>query len=669
MTVTETNRQADIVATDSPDPIVIIGAGPVGIRFVEELLRRGCDRPVVIFGNEPWAPYDRIRLSSLLAGDVDVSDIGVASHLANTVGVTWHHNCAVTAIDRVGKVIIDESGRRHRYGKLVLATGSTPHRPGIPGIDAERVYTFRDLTDTQQLLARSARTRHVVVIGGGLLGLETARAMQRAATQVTVVQQAQHLMNRQLDAAAAKILETSLLGRGMRVVTGAGVREIITEVKGDRCSPVVTGVRLRSGEVIDCDTVIVSAGIKPNVDLAIDARMTVARGIVVDDQLRSSDESIFAIGECAEFNGQLYGLVAPGFEQAAVLAAGLCHESTSYGGSINATQLKVVGLPVFSAGDIDAEGNSWRLLSTTYTDGSAGCYRKLVLSRGCLVGAIGIGEWSEIKRVQEAITTRRKIGLWQLLRFRLTGKLWGGGSGSGVATWPVNALVCNCRGVTRGQLSDAFARSGNLDVVVTTTGASSVCGSCQPLVAELCGLGDTVKKPPIQTALVTTAILAFIATLVYASLPPVPYAGTAQVDIDWGRLWSDGLFKQISGFTLLGLSVIGLMLSLNKRVKWFSFGQFSAWRYLHVLLGLICLLVLAAHTGLRMGENLNAYLMSNFLILALVGALSAFVIGGERWMSARAGRTARQWLTWGHIAVFWPLPTLLAFHVISVYYF
>ncbi|MDX1505134.1 MAG: FAD-dependent oxidoreductase [Spongiibacter sp.] len=651
-----------------PRPIIIVGTGPVGIRCAEELLKRGCQREILLFGNEPWEPYDRIRLSSLLAGEVRLESLQTAPNLDQQGRVNCHYNCPIVGIDRYQQRILDVEGRQYSYSALILATGSQPFLPGIPGIDAKRVYTFRDLNDTQQLMARLATARHVVVIGGGLLGLETARAMSRCDTRVTVIQQADRLMNRQLDGDAAALLAENIRAQGVDVLLGEGVREVVCNDQRGR--PEVIGVRLRSGQLLDCDTVVVSAGIRPNIDLARRSGLVVGQGIVVDEGLATNAPNIHAIGECAEFRQQLHGLVAPGYEQAAVLAANLCGEPSRYLGSVAATQLKVVGLPVFSIGETEGEGRrSWRIAAWRYRDAATGCYRKIVLRRGRIVGAIGVGDWSEVRRVQAAVSRGDRVSWLQIARFSRSGMLWAEDDGADVASWPATALICNCRGVQRGQLTALYKALGDKQQVIARCGASTVCGSCAPLVAELCGEKAGAQTLPVQRKLLASGVLALLVVALLAAVPPIDFASTVQVDIPWDRLWSDGLYKQISGYAIVAMVVLGLYLSVNKRLSALSWGRFSLWRLVHTLTGLAGLGVLVAHTGLRLGENLNALLMMNFLLLALLGAVSAGVVAAESQFSPRWGKRLRRLCTWGHLYLAWPIPALLGLHIFSVYYF
>lgn len=288
-------------------PIVVIGAGPVGVRAATELLRRSPGHPVVLFGDEEGEPYDRVQLSAFLMGDVPLAALFHGMQLPQSRGFTARLGVRVVAIDRAAKVVRDARGALQPYSTLVLATGSTPHVPDIPGIALPGVFRFRDWRDAERLAARRTRTRQAVVLGGGLLGLETARAIRRFQTVVTVVEHNPHLMARQLDPVAGAELRRQVEAMGIRVVTGDGVRCV-------RGQQAVEGIELHSGTRIDCDTIVLATGIRPSIDLALQSGIAVNRGIRVDDQLRTSDPAVHAIGECAEHRGVVHGLVAPGLE-------------------------------------------------------------------------------------------------------------------------------------------------------------------------------------------------------------------------------------------------------------------------------------------------------------------------------------------------------------------
>ena len=402
--------------SDSHDlPIVVIGAGPVGLRTAEELVRQIGESRIEIFGNEPWALHNRVKLSSYLAGEVAHEEMEGTFKLADNSNIQTHINEAVTDINPDTKSVTTRYGNVLHYRFLVIATGSQPFVPCIPGVGLQGVYTFRDMTDTHRLFARKARSRHTLVIGGGLLGLESAKAMRRFNTRVTVVEHNAHLMFRQLDRRGSRILQQHVESLGINVITNQSVRQILGTLH-------VQGVELCSGQTLRCDTVILAAGVSPNIDLAKEAGLKTNRGILVNDRLQTSDPSIFAVGECVEHRGEVYGLVDPGYEQAAVAACAIAGKPAVYRGPLSVTSLKVVGYPVCSIGDV-RECDRQRQ-GSYFKDETIGVYRQLIIDRGRLIGVIALGEWHEIPRLREMIYNRRRIKPWQLWRFRSSGMLW-----------------------------------------------------------------------------------------------------------------------------------------------------------------------------------------------------------------------------------------------------
>jgi nitrite reductase (NADH) large subunit len=653
---------SEIATSVASRPVVIVGGGPVGVRVAQELARLEPERSVVLFGSEQWQPYNRVRLSSLVAGDLGIDALYEGVSLPTHSAFEARFGCAVAHVDRENQRVTDACGRSQRYSILVLAMGSTPHVPQIPGISLPGVFTFRDLADAQRLLARRMRSRRTVVLGGGLLGLEAARAMRRFNTEVTVVEHAQRLMPRQLDDVAAALLKARLEAIGIAAHVGDGVRRVLGEAH-------VTGIELMSGMRLDCDTVIVATGIRPNVDLARRAGIAVHNGIRVDDFLRTSDPDIYAVGECAEHRGVVYGLLAPGMEQALVAASLITGRQSRYVGSTSATRLKVAGLPVFSIGCVTDEdmGDRARAYAWRTRDGNA--YSRIVIERGRLAGATSIDGSAALGRLQEAVTNRRRIWPWQRVRFVLRGELWPSEANTSVAHWPANVTVCNCTGVTRGQLTQAIG-SGcrSVAAIAARTGASSVCGSCRPQLIELLG-GSQPLEPEKRWR--TLAGVAFVSLLVgvLMLLPwSIPYRPSVQLPMAWDELWREEHYKQISGFTLMGLSVIALAMSLRKRIKVFSAGSFSMWRIVHGLVGALMLVALLTHTGARLGHNLDLALTGSFLALIVIGGGAAVAIAFQHRMSAAAAVLRRRAI-WTHILLFWPVPVLLAFHVLKAYYF
>src|SRR6202040_3747745 len=268
------------------------------------------------------------------------------------------------------------------FSRLVLATGSAPLRLNVPGADLAGVHTFRDSRDVDLLLTLAAQKKRVVVVGGGLLGLEAAYGLAKAGAPVPLIHLMDRLMERQLDAPAAGLLKTLVERKGIKVLLNANTARLHGATRVD-------GVELTDGRRIEADAVIFAAGIRPNVALAKDAGIAVGRGVMVDDHLQTAAPEIFALGECAEHGGVCYGLVEPAYEQARVLAGHLAERTVSYGGSVVATNLKVSGVSVFSAGDfMGAEGSEAIVLS----DAKGGAYKKLVISGGHLTGAVLVGD-------------------------------------------------------------------------------------------------------------------------------------------------------------------------------------------------------------------------------------------------------------------------------------
>jgi nitrite reductase (NADH) large subunit len=383
------------------EPLVIVGNGMAAARLVDELAKLALGRyAVAVIGEEPRLAYNRVLLSSVLAGEMASHDIELRpAPWWRDRGVTLKYGCVVTEIDvgrRELKIANEES---IAFSRLVLATGSTPLRLNVPGADLAGVHTFRDSRDVDLLLALAAGKKRVVVVGGGLLGLEAAYGLAKAGAPVTLIHLMDRLMERQLDGPAAELLKSLVERKGMRIMLNANTARICGATR-------VEGIELTDGRRIDADAVIFAAGIRPNVSLANDAGISVNRGIVVDDQLKTSAPDIFALGECAEHHGICYGLVEPAYEQARVLARHLAGYAAAYQGSVVATNLKVSGISVFSAGDfLGADGSESMVLS----DVRHGTYKKLVIADGRLSGAVLVGDADDALWYLELIRSREPI--------------------------------------------------------------------------------------------------------------------------------------------------------------------------------------------------------------------------------------------------------------------
>jgi nitrite reductase (NADH) large subunit len=366
------------------EPLVIVGNGMAAMRLVEELTKRALGRyAIAVVGEEPRLAYNRVLLSSVLAREISREEIELKSaDWWRDRGVTLLYGQTATAIDVDIRRVRLANGATLPFTRLVLATGSRPIRLNVPGMELPGVLTFRDLGDVAKIETAVAKRGKTVVIGGGLLGLEAAYGLAKAGSQVSVVHLMDRLMERQLDARASAMLQGAVELRGIAVHLNAET----VAVRGRRC---VEAVMLKDGRELEADLVVVAAGIRPNVDLAYSAGLGIDRGIVIDDCLQSSKSGIHAIGECAQHRGVCYGLVEPAYEQARVLSSHLAGEDTSYAGSVLATNLKVTGVNVFSAGDFHGVPGTEQIV---LSDPGLGSYKKLVIADARLVGAVLFGD-------------------------------------------------------------------------------------------------------------------------------------------------------------------------------------------------------------------------------------------------------------------------------------
>jgi len=475
----------DVTELPHRQKLVIVGNGMVPGRMLDELFKKAPDAyEITIFNAEPRVNYDRILLSPVLSGEKTYEDIVIHDEAwYGAHGITLHKGKPVTEIDRTAKIVRAADGTEAPYDKLVIATGSKPIIIPVPGHDLEGVLAYRDLDDVDKMLAAAERGGRAVVIGGGLLGLEAAAGLKERGMEVTVLHLMPSLMERQLDPAAGHLLRRSLEARGLDVITEANTRAI--HGKNGR----VEAVELDDGRRIDCTTVVMAVGIKPNLDLAQQAGLETARGIKVDDRLVTSDPDIASIGECAEHRGLCYGLVAPLYEMAKVLAANLAGESAEYLGSVTSTKLKVTGINLFSAGDFaDGEGREEVVLR----DAARGVYRRLVLEDNRIVGAVMYGDVTDGSWFFDLIRNGTEIG--EERETLIFGQAFQGSAPldpmAAVAALPDEAEICGCNGICKGEIVSAIGEYGlsDLEGVRKRTKASASCGSCTGLVENLLAL-------------------------------------------------------------------------------------------------------------------------------------------------------------------------------------
>lgn len=645
--------------------LVIVGNGMVGAKFCEALADEGLTEPlsVTVVGAEPRPAYDRIKLSTYVdhrnAGRLELRPAAwYAEH-----GIELRLGVAVTSIDRETRSLTLADGSFLSYDLLVLATGSRPFVPPIPGRDLPGVFVYRSIEDLDAIIAAATGKQSATVIGGGLLGLEAAQAVQKLGLKASVVERARFLMPAQLNEPAAGLLRKIVESQGIRLFLGKGSTEI--EPESGRLRLTFDG-----DEQTTADLVVISAGITPATELADEAGLAVGArgGVVVNAHLETEDPAVFAIGECALLHGRIFGLAAPGFTMARHLAARLAgHKLRPLPEPDLSTRLKMLGADVVTIGNPLDEG-------TRHEFSTDDRYRMVIADpKGVIRGGLGVGPWEESGRVHSLFQEQAILRPAELKKFAEEGSLLTGGRQSAVPQWPDHRVVCNCMNVTKGQLVACLESCGrDPDRLAAKTEASTVCGSCRPLLEELCGEPTTGRRRPVAArSLLVVSLLALVAVLA-TILAPSPTTADSVESLQYriDQLWRDRVFKQVSGYTLAGLFTIGLLFSLRKRLRWFRIGHFARWRVFHTLFGLFALVALFAHTGFRFGHNLNFWLMLVFVGLNLAGAAAGVVAAIESHGTSTAAvraRRARPVLTWLHILLFWPLPVLLTFHILSVY--
>ncbi|GIG30768.1 nitrite reductase large subunit NirB [Cellulomonas marina] len=479
--------------------LVVVGNGMAGARTVEEVLARGgADQfDITMYGEEPYGNYNRIMLSNVLQGLDDEADIflnTVAWYAEN--GIDLRAGVRVARIDPFAHVVVDGAGGVQPYDQLVIATGSVPFVPEITHLRDPRrgfhqaVFTFRTLDDTRRMIAYARDHERAVVIGGGLLGLEAAAGLQSHGMQVTVVHGPGHLMNAQLDEAAGRILQRSIEKLGIEVVCGGRT----TAVRGREQ---IEGIELKDGRFLPCDMVVLAAGIRPNTEIAQMSGLTVERGIVVDDQLRTVEsDDVFAVGECVQHRGETYGLVAPLWEQAKVIADVLtgADPAAAYHGSRTATKLKVAGVDVASMGVVAPQRETDEHI--VFSEPKKGVHKSLVVRDGRLIGATLLGDVRKTAFLVQAFD--RGMALPEE-RVQMLFDIGAPPDEVSVAELSDEAAVCNCNGVSKGDICGAVhGGCKTVGSVMDKTRAGKGCGSCKGLVAQIVewAAGGKVEEDP-----------------------------------------------------------------------------------------------------------------------------------------------------------------------------
>ncbi len=476
--------------------LVVIGNGMAPGRMLESLFETAPGAyEVTIFNAEPRVNYDRVMLSPVLSGEKSYDDIvihGDGWYIDN--GVTLYKGHRIVAIDRTAKTVTSDHGVTESYDKLVIATGSVPFIIPVPGKDLPGVLTYRDLDDVHAMMLAAQSRDKAVVIGGGLLGLEAAAGLKARGMDVTVLHVMPTLMERQLDPAAGYLLQKAVEARGIEVLTRANTKAIIGDSK-------VEGVELADGTIIPATLVVMAVGIRPNTSLAKDAGLEVGRGIVTDDKMLTSDPDIFALGECAEVGGNVYGLVAPLYQMARVAAAGLAGASDDrFVHSETPTKLKVTGIDLYSVGDF-ADGNDREEI--VLRDASAGVYKRVILRDDRIIGTVLFGDTADGGWFADLQKKRTDIS--QMRDTLIFGQSFQGGPSAdplaAVAALSDDAEICGCNGICKGQITSTITSKSltTLDGVRAHTKASASCGTCTGLVEKLMvlTLGDAYNPAAV----------------------------------------------------------------------------------------------------------------------------------------------------------------------------
>jgi nitrite reductase [NAD(P)H] large subunit len=465
--------------------LVVIGNGMAGARTLEEILARGGgDRfRITVFGAEPYGNYNRILLSNVLNGSQDARDIflnPLGWYQEN--GITLHAGVRAAAIDRTRKVVLGENGVEEPYDRLILATGSRPFVPPMDGTNKEGVFLFRTLDDCDAIAKYASTPRgrptRAAVIGGGLLGLEAARGLLTHGVEVTIVEVAPRLMVQQLDGEGGAILRRTMEGMAISVRLEAKTAAVLGNGR-------VTGLEFADGTMLDADMVVISCGIRPNSEIARECGLTVERAIVVDDHLRTDDPRIYAVGECVQHRGRVYGLVGPLWEQAQVLAdhiTGMKPDAV-YPGSKVATRLKVMGVELAAMGAAEPVDEQDEVLQ--FMEPKRGVYKKLIIRDGRLTGAILLGDAAKAAYLMQVFDRGAPL---PAERASLLFDLGGGPVTLSLEEMPDDATVCYCNGVSKGEIRECAAGgAAGLHAVMEATRAGTGCGTCKGLVQALVG--------------------------------------------------------------------------------------------------------------------------------------------------------------------------------------
>jgi nitrite reductase (NADH) large subunit len=656
---------ADIAQTDAA-PVVIVGAGLVGIQAARELLRKKPGLPVRIYGDEPWDPYNRVRLSELLAGDAEWADIAAVLELTSDDRLALLMNCRVRTIDPEKKLITAADGRTQAYSHLILATGSHARPADTQGRKLSGICVCRNIDDAHTLLVRTAHSQGVAVLGGGIMGIEVAFALKQRNPDVKVVliHRQAHLMNRELDAEAGGFLLKQVEKAGIQVCLNCSVAECAGETELEQ-------IRLSDGQWLDCDTLVSCTGVIPNIQLAQEAGLAVGRGIRVNQHMQTSDPWIYAVGDCIEYNGKTYGTLAPGIEQAAVAADNILGIQRVYRDAVVSMQAKIKHLPVFSLSSSYPPGHDAPVVTISYRNEQAVCFRQLNICRGRLVGARAVGEWGEAAIVQQAIDNKARIWPWRRWYFRRYGLFSPDSIASNLALLHHSAVICACGTVTCGELTSAAAKgSKTAEDLSAQTGAGLGCGTCKPVLAHFAG-APVVTVQPNTSSGAYFFLLSLLAALlpVFFLLPGIPVPQSVLEFNTLPTVLHHPFFKQVSGYAVLSLMVFSLLLSVNNRLKLLIFFQHNTWRFIHVAMAAAAGAALLFHANFSVEKGFFRQILLVFTAVLLTGLSLSTAIAMERSFFGFAARSVRPHLLTAHLMAGLLFLAYIVSHIVAAYYF
>ncbi|MGG0412226.1 nitrite reductase large subunit NirB [Peribacillus simplex] len=508
--------------------LVLVGNGMAGLRCVESIISKDPTAfEITIFGSEPHVNYNRILLSTVLQGNTSFEDIEINERNWYTENnIQLFTGETVVKIDKETKKIKTDKEREVYYDKLIIATGSIPFILPVTGVDIEGVIAFRTIEDCQKMIEISRKHKKAVVIGGGLLGLEAARGLLNLGMEVNVVHIADHLMERQLDTTASLLLQKELENQGMNFLLKKETQEIIGNERVER-------VRFKDGMELEADLVVMAAGVRPNIQLAKESGIETNRAIIVNDYLETSIPNIYAVGECAEHQGIVYGLVKPLYEQGEVLAKHICEMKCSgYHGSVLSTQLKISGVELFSVGDFLGDETT---KSITTFDELDGVYKKVVFRGRKIIGAVLYGDTKVSSRLLDMILKRQEVSSEEkraLFQSPSTAE-------GLIASMANHEIICNCNAVSKGAIIEAVQNKGltTVEQVKQCTKASGSCGGCKPAVTELLAYiqGNLSDRANEQTALCSCTTLTEDEVVYKMQLQDLTSVQEAMDVLEWGN--------------------------------------------------------------------------------------------------------------------------------------